>query len=128
MIDVQKHLRSLDKRRRDLGISLSSLARLSGVSMPTVQRILSGNHRGASFVNVMAIADALEMDLPPTPRATARKTMRTKAEAKARLLVSMVQGTSALEAQAVDQETQQEMVEQTVHELLAGSRRALWSD
>jgi hypothetical protein len=76
----------------------------------------------------MAIADALEMDLPPTPRATARKTMRTKAEAKARLLVSMVQGTSALEAQAVDQETQQEMVEQTVHELLAGSRRALWSD
>ena len=128
MIDLQKHLRSLDKRRRDLGISLSSLARLSGVSMPTVQRILSGNHRGASFVNVMAIADALEMDLPPTPRATARKTMRTKAEAKARLLVSMVQGTSALEAQAVDQETQQEMVEQTVHELLAGSRRALWSD
>jgi len=39
----------------------------------------------------------------------------------------MVQGTSALESQAVDSETYRQMVRQTMHELMAGSRRRLWN-
>ena len=48
---------------------------------------------------------------------------RKKAEQVARL----VQGTSALESQAVDAKTYKRLVEKTYHELLAGSRRRLWS-
>jgi hypothetical protein len=50
-----------------------------------------------------------------------------QAEAKAKLIVRMVQGTSALESQAVDSDTFQQMVKQTVHELMAGPRRKLWN-
>ncbi len=40
----------------------------------------------------------------------------------------MVQGTSALESQAVDAATYQRLIEKSVHELLAGSPRRLWSN
>ena len=50
-----------------------------------------------------------------------------QAESKARTIVRIVQGTSALEAQGVDSGTRQQMVKQTVHQLMAGSRRKLWS-
>jgi hypothetical protein len=50
-----------------------------------------------------------------------------QAEAKAQELVGMVQATCGLESQAVDQEHIDEMVRQTVHELLAGPNRKLWA-
>jgi hypothetical protein len=50
-----------------------------------------------------------------------------QAEAKARVIVRMVQGTSALESQGADSDTYQQMVRQTVHELMAGPRRRLWN-
>ena len=50
-----------------------------------------------------------------------------QAEAKAKAIVRMVQGTSALESQAVDSDTYEQMVKQTMHELMAGSGRRLWN-
>ena len=50
-----------------------------------------------------------------------------QAETKAEVIVRMVQGTSALESQAVDSDTCRQMVSQTVHELMAGPRRRLWN-
>jgi len=121
-------LRDLDKRRRELGISFELLARRSGVSLPTVQRILSGQYPTASFSNVVAIAESLGLGVCFASKADPRKMRREQAQRKARKLVSLVQGTSGLEGQAVDRKTVEAMVEQTAHELLAGSRRKLWSD
>jgi hypothetical protein len=39
----------------------------------------------------------------------------------------MVQGTSGLEAQAVDREALEQMIRRTTHELLAGPKRRLWA-
>jgi transcriptional regulator with XRE-family HTH domain len=104
----------------------AQLARKSGVSKPTVVRILSGGHAAAALSNVMAIAQALGMSLDLTPRVPAEDLLREQAERKAATLVGMVQGTSGLEGQGVDRETLERMKRQTVHELLAGSRRRLW--
>lgn len=116
----------LTRRRRALGMSFASLADRSGVSEPTVKRILGGHLGEASFANVAAVAQALgvffdleESDVDELCRRQARK----KAEQVARL----VQGTSALESQAVDSETYRRLVEKSYHELLAGSKRRLWS-
>ena len=49
------------------------------------------------------------------------------AEKKAKQLVKIVQGTSALESQAVAKSDEDDMVRQTVHELLAGPSRRLWA-
>lgn len=45
-----------------------------------------------------------------------------------RAVARLVQGTNALEAQAVDDAEYRRLVERTYHELLARSRRRLWAD
>jgi transcriptional regulator with XRE-family HTH domain len=109
-------------------MSYELLSKRSGVSRPTVQRILSGRHNAASFANIVAIADSLGLGLRCDTKVDARKLKREQAERKARKLVALVQGTSGLEGQAVDEKVAESMIEQTTHELLAGSNRKLWSD
>lgn len=121
-------LQALDTRRRELGMGYAFLAQRSGVSLPTVQRILSGNHATASFANVTAVADALGLRLKFSPRDRVEKLRRRQARRKAKRLVRMVQGTSGLEGQAVDPDTVRRLEERTVHELLAGSARRLWGE
>ncbi len=118
-------LDGLEQRRRKLRMTYSQLARLSGVSVPTLTRTLSGKNANASFTSVLAIARALgvSIDLKEEP---ASSFLEMAAERKAASLVSMVQGTSGLEAQAISKEQIEDMKRQTVHELLAGSRRKLW--
>jgi transcriptional regulator with XRE-family HTH domain len=121
-------LKSLDERRRELGLSYELLSKRCGVSRPTVQRILSGHHATASFANVLAIAESLGLGLRLDSKVDSRDLKREQAERKAKKLVAVVQGTSGLEGQAVDEESVESMVEQTTHELLAGSKRKLWSE
>lgn len=108
-------------------MSLAMLAARSGVSEPTVKRILGGQLGEASFSNVAAIVRALGATLELEETDTdelCRQQARRKAERVARL----VQGTSALESQAVDSQAYNRLVERSYHELLAGSKRRLWSE
>ena len=50
---------ALDRRRRELGLTFAALSSRSGVSEPTVKRILGGRLGEASFTHVVAIARAL---------------------------------------------------------------------
>jgi transcriptional regulator with XRE-family HTH domain len=128
MPDDKLLLKSLDERRRELGLSYELLSKRCGVSRPTLQRILSGRHDAASFANIVAIAESLGLALRFDSRVDIPDLKREQAERKAKKLVALVQGTSALEGQAVDQKQVKSMVEQTTHELLAGSKRRLWSE
>jgi transcriptional regulator with XRE-family HTH domain len=121
-------LNDLNQRRRDLGMSYAALAKRSGVSLPTVYRILSGGHEAASWTNVVAIADALGVCAGFAPRVKADRLRYEQARQKAKRLVRMVQGTSGLEGQAVDADAIRSLEAQTVHELLAGSRQRLWGE
>ena len=103
-----------------------ALAQRSGVSEPTVKRVLAGRIAEASFGNVVAIAEALGMPLMADP-IDAEDLLEQVAREKAVRVAQLVQGTSALEAQAVDSDQYRKLVEQSMHELLTGSRRLLWS-
>ena len=75
----------------------------------------------------MAVAEALGASFgieEADPEELCRQQARRKAEQIARL----VQGTSALESQAVDQTAYARLVERSFHQLMAGSRRRLWSE
>jgi hypothetical protein len=61
-------------------------------------------------------------------RIDVRDLRRKQAERKAKRLVALVQGTSGFEGQAVDEKVVESLIEQTTHELLAGSARRLWSE
>lgn len=121
-------LTRLDERRRQLAMSMAALATRSGVSLPTVQRILSGHHSTASFEAVVAISKALGVEIEVKEGSSAHEFTRANAMEKARKLVKTVQATSALEGQAVTTETINELTDKALHSLLAGSRRKLWAD
>jgi transcriptional regulator with XRE-family HTH domain len=121
-------LADLEARRKALGMPIESLVKRSGVSRATVRRILAGDQTRATFPNVLAVADALGIDVRFAAGAPAEEFREQQAVKKARRLVGLVQGTSGLEAQAVDPATVERMVRRTTHELLSGSKRRLWSD
>lgn len=107
----------------------AALAVRSGVSEPTVKRMLGGRAdagAGASFAHVAAVAEALGMPLTAEP-VDADAMRLAAAREKAERIARLVQGTSALEAQAVDEAEYRRLVERSVHELLAGPPRRLWS-
>lgn len=113
-------------RRSQLGMSAAVIAARSGVSVATVRRILAGHLGEASFANVSAVADALGAPLQlqaGDPHEFRQHEARRKAERLARL----VQGTSALEGQAVGSDAYRRIVERSYHELLAGPARRLWA-
>ena len=117
----------LDLRRRELGMSIGDLASKTGISWPTAQRILSGQHNIATFTKVSALADALGMNIDLRSVVDPEDLRERQAQKKAQRLVKMVQGTSALEAQAVNKNNYEQMLRRTVHELLAGPPRKLWA-
>lgn len=116
---------NLDRRRRQLGMSQSQLASRAGVSISTVRRVLA-NHRDARFESVARVARALGFCVDLMPEHDVREMRQNEARRKAERLVRMVQGSSGLEGQAVDDDAIDEMIARTVHELLA-SRKRLWA-
>lgn len=120
--------RILDARRQKLGMSYAALARKSGVSMTTVVRILSGRYQKPSLDSVLVIADILGMEVSFREHTNIAELQEQQAKHQARRLIGVLQGTSALEAQALDKPELEQMTRRTVHELLAGSKRRLWDE
>ena len=127
MTSVTALVRFLDRRRAELGMSQYALAQRSGVSLPTVQRILAGDQPRASLSSVLALANALALRLGLESQSDADELLEREARQKAERLVGMVQGSAALEGQGLDEATRERMIQRTVHELLAGSRRKIWA-
>lgn len=119
------YIEQLERRRREIGMSQAALAKRSGVSLPTVQRILSGHHSTAHFASVLAISNALGIEIEVKSDREFTKEVATE---KARRLVGAVQATSGLEGQAVEPHKLSEMIDSAVHSLMAGSRRKLWAE
>ena len=124
----------LDSRRAHLGMSKVNLARRAGVSLPTVQRLLSGREGRARADILCAIAEALGVEVrlsgsPSVSEPIEPSSFRdARAREKAAQLTKLVQGTMALEAEAVDGRTLKQLTDQTVRALLAGPGRRLWGD
>ena len=119
-------LKDLRRRRRDLRMPYAELSQRCGVSVSTLKRVFGGEVT-ARFSTVSAIATALGAPLGVTNIKDAASMRRQQARAKARSLVGLVQGTSALEGQAVDPSDIELMEQRTAAELLSGPARRLWA-
>jgi hypothetical protein len=136
MNTVRMQFFDLDSRRRELGIPYRVLSELSGVSQPVIQRLLTGKLEAPRLPSVLAVARVLGLgilriledgSIKFDSSVNAQTLREQQARKKAKKLVGMVQGTSALEGQAVGEADYQAMVEHTDHDLLAGSNHRLWS-
>jgi hypothetical protein len=96
--------------------------------MRTVMRTLTGHNPNVSLRAIMAIATALGMRLHLQAEVAIADLLERQAQKKARRLAGVVQGTSALEAQALDDAELSDLTRQTVHKLLSGSPRKLWDE
>lgn len=122
-----KIINQLNIQKKRLGMSNGVIAQRSGVSEPTVTRILSGQHSSAHFDHVLAIASILGIDLAIGRIEDPEVMKREQAEEKAEQIMRLVRGNSALEATEIGPEAFQHMRNKTVNELLVGSKRALWA-
>jgi len=115
----------MQKRKRDLDISVSDLARRSGVSRATVIRILGGADHEFSFANLQAILFALgiSLELQEIPADQFKDQIATE---KAKRLIALTQGNVALESQAVSLASAQAHVDQAKARIVS-SRRKLWA-
>jgi len=125
MVEAINILDILSRRRRDLGMPYEELGRRSGVPISTLKRVMGGEVK-ASFSTVAAIADTLGVHFAGSPTEDIAAMRERQARDKAKSLVAQVQGTSALEAQAVGRTDIKLMEQRTVAELLAGSSNRLW--
>lgn len=124
MTRIESLFERLRQRRHELGIPLNVISHKTGVSTSTVKRVLAGE-MAASFSTVARIADVLGVDLQIKARSVDHMIVK-QARGEAKRLVKMVQGTSALEAQAVDKNALRRMEAGTLHELLNGPRSKIW--
>jgi len=128
-----RYWESLGQRRRALRMGFSSLSERSGVSLPTLKRIINGQSENPTLHSIQSIAIALGVEIringqiEVVERFSAYEFRERAAEEKAEKIVRLVQGTSALEAQAVGPTDLRTMVKQTVHDLMSGPARRLWS-
>ena len=118
----------LEQRRRELRMPIPALAVRSGVPLSTVKRVLSGGLDRVAFGTVKGVAKALGVRLPFVAADDAQTYQEQQAKRKANRIAKMVQGTSALEAQAIPDEALERMVRRTTVELVAGSTRRLWAE
>lgn len=116
----------LVRRQKALGMSYPTLSETTGIPVSTLKRVLAEGSTNASLENILAIAHAMGCSLM-VEEADIDAVREEQALKKARRLVALVQGTSALEGQGLSEEQIERMIEQTVHELLAGSSRKLWA-
>ena len=115
----------LQNRANELDMSISDLARRSGVSRATVIRILGGEDQHYSVFNLQAILMVLgmSMDLVATPAEQFKDAIATQ---KAQRLIALTQGNVALESQAVSEASAQEHLNATKARISSSSRK-LWA-
>ncbi len=127
-------LAQFDQRRAALRMSMTSLARRAGISVPTVRRLLAGRESRPRIDIVTALAVALGVEVRLSDSAHVHESVSTEAfreaqaRTKAKRMVKLVQGTMALEAEAVGAGTLRQMEQENFHALMAGSARRLWAE
>ena len=109
-------------------MSLKVLAKRSGLSLRTVQRVFSSGEPNARLDSVLQIANALNVELRFKEAGSAHSFRKRAATEKAARLASMVQATSALESQAIPNSDLRDIEADIAARLLTGSSRQLWAD
>ena len=127
MVEATYIPKELASRRRALGMPIDELSSRAGVSINTVNRFLAGK-ASTRYPHALKISESLGVPGLDLERASDTERMRMRqAIKKAKALVALVQGTSALEGQAVGESHVRHMERKTVSELLSGPRSQLWA-
>lgn len=116
--------RRFQRRRKALGMTVLQLAKRSGVSIATVNRVLAGSD-GASIAHVSAVADALGLSLQVRSTRRIASLRAREAIRKAKRVVGLTQANATLEKQGVSRAAARDVQKLVSHRLLKSGRK-LW--
>ena len=118
-------IHKIEARRKKLNITIVNLSKLSGLGVRTVNRFLAGEDVKLSTVE--RITNLLGLDFAGNEVVAFNELQRRRAKEKALFMVSLVQGTSSLEMQGLEDESIRKMLLKMEKEFLTGSyRNRLW--
>ena len=112
-------------RKEQLNITVNNLALLSGVSIRTVHRLL--NNEDVKLSTIEHVTNFLGLDFAGNEQVSLDALKKQRAHEKALFLASIVQGTSALEMQGLEDATLNTIIASYEKEFLSGSyQHTLW--
>ena len=112
-------------RKEHLNITIENLAKLSGVGIRTINRLLK--NEDVKLSTVEAVTNVLGLDFAGNEQITLEELQKQRAKQKALYLASIVQGTSALEMQGLDTDSINKIVAMYEDEFLYGNYKdTLW--
>ena len=115
----------IEARRKKLNITIVNLSKLSGLGVRTVNRFFAGEDVKLSTVE--QITNLLGLDFAGNEVVAFNDLQRRRAKEKALFMVSLVQGTSSLEMQGLEDDSIQKMLLNMEKEFLIGNyKNRLW--
>ena len=118
-------MKQISIRKEQLGITIENLAKLSGVGTRTINRLLK--NEDVKLSTVEAVTNLLGLDFAGNEQIPLKELEKQRAKEKALYLASVVQGTSALEMQGLEDDSINKIVSMYEHEFLYGDyKNTLW--
>ena len=112
-------------RKEQLNITVENLAKLSGVGVRTINRLLK--NEDVKLSTVEHVTNFLGLDFAGNEQITLSALKKNRAHEKALFLASIVQGTSALEMQGLEDDSLNSIIASYEKEFLTGNYQdTLW--
>jgi transcriptional regulator with XRE-family HTH domain len=118
-------IKKIIARKKQLNITIENLAKLSGLGVRTVNRVLA--NEDVKLSTIESITNLLGLDFAGNEIVSLEELKKQRAKEKAIFMASLVQGTSALEMQGLDKENVNNIISMYEKEFLDGKySNTLW--
>ena len=118
-------IKKIENRKKQININIENLAKLSNLGVRTVNRFFAGDDVKLSTIE--RITNLLGLDFAGNEVVPLTQLQKQRAKEKALFMASLVQSTSALEAQGLERDSLNKIIDKFEKEFLKGQyKNRLW--
>ncbi len=118
-------IQKIENRKKQININIENLAKLSNLGVRTVNRFFAGDDVKLSTIE--RITNLLGLDFAGNEVVPLKELEKQRAKEKALFMASLVQSTSALEAQGLEKDSLNKIIDKFEKEFLQGQyKNRLW--
>ena len=118
-------IQKIENRKKQINISIENLAKLSNLGVRSVNRFFAGEDVKLSTIE--RITNLLGLDFAGNEVIPLKELEKQRAKEKALFMASLVQSTSALEAQGLEKDSLNKIIDKFEKEFLQGQyKNRLW--
>ena len=118
-------IQKIENRKKQININIENLAKLSNLGVRTVNRFFAGDDVKLSTIE--RITNLLGLDFAGNEVVPLNQLQKQRAKEKALFMASLVQSTSALEVQGLEEDSLNKIIDKFEKEFLQGQyKNRLW--